>query len=123
MNNKNELYKMKVQLQYTLKEKEKYIQQIKYLNTIIQKMNKTNIRQNKINNDKNHESEKSSEYNEPQNKINNNFYVNNAKNNLITTSFFLYIEKSPNNQILHSDEENKNNINHNNDEEYINILN
>ena len=123
MNNKNELYKMKVQLQYALKEKEKYIQQIKYLNTIIQKMNKTNIRQNKINNDKNHESEKSSEYNEPQNKINNNFYVNNAKNNLITTSFFLYIEKSPNNQILHSDEENKNNINRNNDDEYINILN
>ena len=36
MNNKNELYKMKVQLQYALKEKEKYIQQIKYLNTIIQ---------------------------------------------------------------------------------------
>ena len=99
--NKNELYNLRLQLQLQTKEKEKYISHIKYLNTYIQKMNKNNIQQAQINtrkyNNKNQESEKSSEYNESgnnqisRNNINNNQKMIYSKRELKKSSFILQI--------------------------------
>ena len=108
--NKNEIQNLKVQLQQQFKEKEKYRKQMIYLRSIIQKMNKNNIKQGKNNiNNKNIESEKSSEYND----INNNNNKKNKKNDLEISSFVLQINGGKNNQILNGYENN----------EYVELLN
>ena len=106
MNNKNEIFTLKLQLQLVLKEKEKYLKQIKYLTNLIQKMNKNSIKQgqmsNRINSNKNQESEKSFEYNEQKNNnnrnnVNNNYHLNFQNNDLKITSFVLQINGFPKN--------------------------
>ena len=107
MNNKNEIYTLKLQLQLVLKEKEKYLKQIKYLTNLIQKMNKSNIKQgqmsNRINNNKNQESEKSFEYNDSNNNnkdnFKNNFHINFQNDDLQMTSFVLQINGFPKNNL------------------------
>ena len=107
--NKNEIKSLKVQLQKQIKEKEIYKKQMIYLKSLIQKMNKNNLKQAKNNNinNKNIESEKSSEYNETNN--------NNKKNELLISSFVMQIPGYKNNPILNNYE------NENND--YIELFN
>ena len=118
MINKNELYNLKVQLQLQKKEKEKYISHIKYLNSYIQKLNKNNIQQAQIStkkyNNKNQESEKSSEYNESGNNqinkknINNNQKLVYSNRELKKSSFILQItgealsEQNNDNEIINN---------------------
>ena len=107
MNNKNEICTLKLQLQLVLKEKEKYLKQIKYLTNLIQKMNKNSIKQgqmsNRINNNKNQESEKSFEYNDSnnnnKNNLKNNFHLNFQNDDLKMTSFVLQINGFPKNNL------------------------
>ena len=112
MRNNNEIYTLKLQLQLVLKEKEKYLKQIKYLTNLIQKMNKNSIKQgqmsNRINNNKNQESEKSYEYNDSNNNntLKNNFHLNFQNEDLKMTSFVLQINGFPKNNLENLIEEN-----------------
>ena len=114
----NEILSLRSQLQNQLKEKEKYKKQIIYLQSLLQKMNKNNIKQAKINNSKNNkniESEKSSEYNgAKENKNNDNISTNKYANELIINSFCLQISGFPKNKEIIQSFEPK---------EYIELLN